>query len=162
MAATKRMGADLNHSANVLLAHGSRFYAWREEIYKRLLSVFVPRFPEFGGILRKEQGGKANATDDAQRKLLTERLAELKVICAEHGATLVTWIPPTASGDAGLERVVQAGQGSAVPVLVPILGAVMPAVFFVDGFHLDPEGAKIVTLALSSQLREILLQKTTN
>lgn len=94
---------------------------------------------------------------DAPEKMeLAEWVMELKALCAAHGAQLVMWLPTTAGGDPGLGELVRAGRQCAVAVLVPVEGATMAANEFVGGYHLKPDGARVMTRVLAAKLQDVL------
>src|SRR5204862_6489058 len=114
--ASSRTGANLTDLSSMAVARSSAFYGSREEIFKRCVTLLLPRFPELGRLMRSGGGGGKHLDSSG---LLADRLIEIRNLCAEYGAQVMVWIPVTSDLDPLGELAVQAGQKVNVPVLVP-------------------------------------------
>jgi hypothetical protein len=148
-------GADLNRVSGMVVARSSAFYGSREEIFKRCITLLLPRFPELGRVMAS--GGKTKRHWD-RSALLRDRLIEVRDLCAKHGAQVVVWIPLTPDADPLGELAVEAGHKANVPVLVPGRQAVWSDADFCDGFHMTATASKRFTSLFAVELRSVLNQ----
>jgi hypothetical protein len=154
VAAASRTGSDANGFCNMAVAHLSAFYGSREEVYKRTLTLVLPGFRGLARALNKGQSLRSGEADLHNRA--AERLAEMRFLCASHGAQLVLWLPPTPGQDRNANVILETGMRKHVPVLVPVADGEIPSREYPDGFHLSPSGAHTNTIALARALRSLL------
>lgn len=152
--AVGRTRADANTTGGMIIAKVSAFYGSRDELYKRVVTLVLPRFRYLASILNKTDVS-AGASVDPQ-VYAAERLGEMKALCEAHGARLILWLPPTPGADRNAQVILEAGRRLDVPVLVPIGEGQIPRSEYVDGFHLGPAGARTTTVALARELKNLM------
>ena len=148
--ASSRTGANLTDLSTMAVARSSAFYGSREEIFKRCVTLLLPRFPELGRLMGLGRRGGKHLDASA---LLMDRLIEVRNLCANHGAQLVIWIPVTSDGDPLGDLAVQAGRKVNLPVLVPGRQSAWTTADFADGFHMTATASKRFTSMFAKELQ---------
>lgn len=152
-------GSAIKANATTLSGMGvaqlSAFYGSREEVYKRWLTLVLPSFPDLGERIALK-GANDNMSEPASPGLMSQRLHDLRALCAECGARLILWVPPISVEEpyASLLRDVCAKEG--IPVLLPEVGNAWSTQDFADGFHMTTEAAKRFTQSFALRLSPLL------
>jgi len=149
--AASRTEVDLTGFSSMAVARSSAFYGSREEIFKRCITLLLPRFPELG---RAMMSAPAKRWD--RSSLLIERLAEIRDLCARHGAEVIVWIPLTADADPLTDLAVEAGHKTKVPVLLPGRHSGWTDADFSDRFHMTATASKRFTGLFAKELESVL------
>src|SRR5690348_6102743 len=71
-------------------------------------------------------------------------LKKLQDLFETFGAQFVSLVPPVMSGADSLVKVQSAATETKISVLIPFKPGEMPAAAFSDGFHINPNGARIL------------------
>jgi hypothetical protein len=148
------IGAARNQMSSLALANLSSFYGTRAEIRMWLLGKVLP---DLSHLFHSVPA----APTVASRQLTTQRLIQLRDLCAQHGADLVVVLPP-ARKDSGVSAILQAAAANGVTVLLPIPPGVLPSSDYSDNFHLNSQGAGKFTPALAAGLKQVLSQTATD
>jgi hypothetical protein len=147
-AASRAAGYDLTQASSLAFSQFSFYYARRNTLRTLLLREIAPAYWDMAHSLTSPKP-KFPPSGEVER-IAEQRLRALGDEAAKVGSRFVFLIPP-GFGD-GEREVVAAGAKAGAEVMAPIhLGALAPA-YFSDGFHLNAEGARVFTKALSEQL----------
>lgn len=142
--------ADRNATSSLLLANLSSFYGTRTEIRSWILGHILPGLPQLF-----HSGAAPRPT--VLPELASQRIAQLREVCEQHGTQLVLVLPP-ARLSSGVDVVTQAATANRVNLLLPIAPGVLPSSDYSDNFHLNSSGAGKFTPALAAGLRQVLSQ----
>jgi hypothetical protein len=80
------------------------------------------------------------------------RLRELKELCNENGARFFLLIPPTRDVQDASNELQVAAAKEGILVVLPFQHAELPETAFLDGAHLNPQGAALFTERLGPTL----------
>jgi hypothetical protein len=147
---TRDVEADRNATSSLLLANLSSFYGTRTEIRSWILGHILPGLPQLF-----HSGAAPRPT--VLPELASQRIAQLREVCEQHGTQLVLVLPP-ARLSSGVDVVTQAATANRVNLLLPIAPGVLPSSDYSDNFHLNSSGAGKFTPALAAGLRQVLSQ----
>jgi hypothetical protein len=150
----RRTHMDATTASGFLLSHFSKYYSTRVVTRGFVLGRVLPSVDE---MLHNLAGNphEPNVAKDLLRQLTVERLTALEQLCRTYGAGVVFVVPPTYQQ--GAETIAQVGRNHQHSVVVPIANDELDASYYqTDGFHLNEAGAKVFTLRLASNLREVL------
>jgi hypothetical protein len=141
---------DRTMASSYAFAHWSKWQADKGFIRQCVMILIVPKFRDLAGRIA-DHGPHVSDRQEligaAQRRL--PQLAELS---REYGVRIVLLVPPTLREDYSHE-IQQVGEAAGVPVWVLSPPGEFPRDYFMDGFHLNTQGAGIFTARLSQQLR---------
>ena len=142
-------------ASEYFLAHWSYWLATRGNVRMGIMERVIPGAKAL--VPHLTLSGKHNS-DDAGRMtaLIVDRLQTLQAEAARNGSKFVWLVPPTEnSADLGPDAVVQA-TAAGVAVLIPYQPGEMPAANYADGFHLNAEGARLLTPKVASSLKALI------
>lgn len=86
------------------------------------------------------------------------RLRELNELSQQFGARFFLLIPPTMDVQDASKEIQQAAAKEGILVLLPFQHAELPETAFIDGAHLNPQGAQVFTEKLGPTLLQSLYQ----
>jgi hypothetical protein len=140
--------------SRLVLSNLSAFYGFRAESRKvllgrlipgmdRLMTMIVPKPPEFSDSLRLEREA-------------TARLRTLAAGIASNGARLVFVLPPRLNADIDARAVARAARAAGVPIITPDLTIPYDTADFFDGYHLSDKGATRFEREFQTALRPLL------
>lgn len=146
----KEAQLDNTTASNLFFANQSAWLGSRSMIRNWLLGEMLPNVDD---LIRyfPEKAGALPATDIVVSKGL-ERLQQIEELCKNNGSGLIFLMPPLASRSDLSETLRDAAAQRGIIVLIPYQGGEMPAAYFEDGFHLNPQGAAAFTDRLGPQL----------
>lgn len=134
----------------------SSWMGHRDEIHNWLLRKAAPGMTELASHL-KPKNQPLPPSDVILAKALP-RLRQLNQLSQQYGARFFLLIPPTMDvHDASIE-IQQAAAKEGILVLLPFQHAELPESAFIDGAHLNPQGADLFTDRLGSTLLQSLYQ----
>ena len=150
-----RLGRDADfHPTDIsrlVLSHWSAYYGFRGESRKVLMLRLIPGLERVLALAApRGQGGYNPATLRAEA---TAHLRALKDVADRHGSRLVFVLPPVLDADRSNREIRAAAADAGVPLVAPFDEADYSADDFVDGYHLDEQGAARYTRQLSDALR---------
>jgi hypothetical protein len=148
-----RLGYTLNQTSSLLFAHGSLFYAGRNNLRNFILGQVDPPYAAFLHALPAASG--PSLPPAAAQSLAAQRFAVLQDMATAHHAALVFVSAPGFFPAAESEVLAGARQAS-VSALAPAPNGSWPAKRFRDGFHLTPVAADSFTAELADQLSPFL------
>ena len=151
----KTAGLDSTNTSNYFFANlsawlGGRWYIrnWVLEGWmpsaKTLVDLFTPR------------GAVTPIPLETIVEQTIQRLKKLRDLCETFGARFVFLVPPTMSGADSLTKIQSAAAETKISVIIPFKPGEMPAAGFSDGFHLNPNSARIFTERFAILLSESL------
>ncbi len=146
-------GLNLTQTTSLFFARSS-FFGTRVEIRKFLLSSLMPGFQELQGHLTQPREWKFDPEFIVMHA--SQRLASLRALSQEYGATFIYLIPAELKPSTDDQALEEAGRQVSVQVLRPLAPGEAPAREFMDGFHLNPQGAARYTTALSPLLKRVV------
>lgn len=152
----RRQHVDATTLSSSLFAHWSAWFAFRAETRKVLLGKIMPDARDMATVLAWRKAEIVGP--DVVRAKAAPRLKELKELCDQYGIRLTIVVPPVILTKAVWETkdnpaaLASAGAEVGVPVLVPEQPGDMAADLFRDGYHLTPDGARIFTAKLQSEI----------
>lgn len=146
---TKAANLNMMSASNYFFAHLSEWLAVRAGIRNELLATWLPDAP----LLVAHFSSRGSTVPVSAMHLAALRLQRIRDLCNSYGASFALLIPPSLSvSDPAPALILEAAQVR-VKVLLPYRPAEMPAADFVDGFHLNPQGAARFTERTSVVLR---------
>jgi len=134
----------------------SSWMAHRAEIHNWLLRQAAPGISELVSYL-KPQTRPLPPSDIILAKVLP-RLRMLNELAQKNGARFFLLIPPTMDVRDASKEIQAAAAKEGILVLLPFRHAELPESAFLDGAHLNPQGAALFTERLGPTLLESLYQ----
>ena len=134
----------------------SSWMGHRDEIHNWLLRKAAPGMNELASYL-KPQNPPLPPSDVILGKVLP-RLRRLNELSQQHGARFFLLIPPTMDVRDASQEIQQAAAKEGILVLLPFQHAELPETAFIDGAHLNPQGAQLFTEKLGPTLLQSLYQ----
>lgn len=154
LSVSRELGLDATETTNLMAAWASGFWAARAELRNFLLPFVIPDVTRL--VERFARTGSQPLTPAEVEQTAVERVAQLRELTLQHGASLALLLPPTLvhgkEGDAWI-GLMRAATANAVPLLKPFDASTFgPEMFRDDGFHLNPKGAARYTSLLAPAL----------
>lgn len=134
----------------------SSWMGHRAEIHNWLLRKAAPGVTELASHL-KPTNPPLPSSDVILAKALP-RLRKLNELSQQYGARFFLLIPPTMDVHDASKEIQQAAAKEGILVLLPFQHAELPETAFVDGAHLNPQGAQLFTEKLGPTLLQSLYQ----
>lgn len=134
----------------------SSWMGHRDEIHNWLLRKAAPGMNELASYL-KPQNPPLPSRDVILAKVLP-RLRKLNELSQQYGARFFLLIPPTMDVRDASQEIQQAAAKEGILVLLPFQHAELPETAFIDGAHLNPQGAQLFTEKLGPTLLQSLYQ----
>ena len=134
----------------------SSWMGHRDEIHNWLLRKAAPGMNELASHL-KPKNQPLPPSDVILAKALP-RLRKLNELSQQYGARFFLLIPPTMDVQDASKEIQQAAAREGILVLLPFQHAELPETAFVDGAHLNPQGAQLFTERLGPALLQSLYQ----
>lgn len=134
----------------------SSWMGHRSEIHDWLLRKAAPQMTELAAFL-KPKNPPLPPSDVILAKALP-RLRQLNELSQQYGARFFLLIPPTMDVRDASKEIQQAAAKEGILVLLPFQHAELPETAFIDGAHLNPQGAQLFTERLGPTLLQSLYQ----
>jgi len=134
----------------------SSWMGHRDEIHNWLLRKAAPGMSELASHL-KPKNQPLPPSDVILAKALP-RLRKLNELSQQYGARFFLLIPPTMDVQDASKEIQQAAAKEGILVLLPFQHAELPETAFIDGAHLNPQGAQLFTERLGPTLLQSLYQ----
>jgi hypothetical protein len=134
----------------------SSWMGHRDEIHNWLLRKAAPGMSELASFL-KPKNQPLPPSDVIVAKALP-RLRKLNELSQQYGARFFLLIPPTMDVQDASKEIQQAAAKEGILVLLPFQHAELPETAFIDGAHLNPQGAALFTERLGPTLLQSLYQ----
>lgn len=134
----------------------SSWMGHRAEIHNWLLRKAAPGINDLVQYL-KPQNQPLPPSDAILAKALP-RLRKLNELSQQYGARFFLLIPPTMDVQDASKEIQQAAAKEGILVLLPFQHAELPETAFIDGAHLNPQGAQLFTERLGPALLQSLYQ----
>lgn len=138
----------------------SSWMGHRAEIHNWLLRKGAPGINDLASYL-KPQNRPLPPSDALVAKALP-RLRMLNELAQENGARFFLLIPPTMDVRDASNEIQVAAAKEGILVLLPFQHAELPETAFVDGAHLNPQGAALFTARLGPTLLQSLQSRYAN
>jgi hypothetical protein len=136
------------------LANSSSWMGHRGEIHNWLLRRTAPAIDDLAPYF-KPKNRPLPSTNEILDKALP-RLRLLNELCRENGARFFLLIPPTRDVNDASSELQAAAAREGLLVVLPFQHAELPENVFVDGAHLNPQGAALFTERLGPTLLQSL------
>ena len=150
----KQSRLDNNETSDFLFANLSTWLGHRRAIHNWLLAKSLPMASDLAKSLRPQNELMPPA--DAVVAKALPRLRAMKDLCNENGARFFLLIPPTRDVNDASNELRAAASAEKILVVLPFQHAGLPESDFLDGAHLDPQGAAIFTRRLGPTLLKVL------
>jgi hypothetical protein len=149
----REVSLDRTTTTTYLLAHWSKWIAYKGFIRQCITVLMIPDFRELAAHIA-DHG--AHVHDPVKLSAAAkQRLTELAALSNEFGIRILLLVPPTLHEDFSAQ-IVQIGESTGVPVLVPSPPGQIPVEYYTnDRFHLNPTGARTFTSRLILRLQSI-------
>lgn len=134
----------------------SSWMGHRDEIHNWLLRKAEPGMNSLASFL-KPKNSPLPPSDVILAKALP-RLRKLNELSQQYGARFFLLIPPTMDLRDASKEIQQAASKEGILVLLPFQHAELPETAFIDGAHLNPQGAQLFTERLGPTLLQSLYQ----
>lgn len=134
----------------------SSWMGHRDEIHNWLLRKGAPGFNDLVPYLKPEN--QPLPPSDVILAKALPRLRALNELAQEYGARFFLLIPPTMDVRDASNELQAAAAREGILVLLPFQHAELPETAFVDGAHLNPQGAAIFTARLGPALLQSLVR----
>lgn len=134
----------------------SSWMGHRDEIHNWLLRKAAPGMSDLSSYL-KPKNPPLPPSDVILAKALP-RLRQLNELSQQYGARFFLLIPPTMDVRDASKEIQQAAAKEGILVLLPFQHAELPETAFIDGAHLNPQGAQLFTERLGPTLLQSLYQ----
>jgi hypothetical protein len=134
----------------------SSWMGHRDEIHNWLLRKAAPGMSELASLL-KPKNQPLPPSDVIVAKALP-RLRKLNELSQQYGVRFFLLIPPTMDVQDASKEIQQAAAKEGILVLLPFQHAELPETAFIDGAHLNPQGAALFTERLGPTLLQSLYQ----
>ena len=135
-------------------ANSSSWMGHRGEIHNWLLRRTAPAIDDLAPYF-KPKNRPLPSTNEILAKALP-RLRLLNELCRENGARFFLLIPPTRDVNDASSELQAAAAREGLLVVLPFQHAELPETVFVDGAHLNPQGAALFTERLGPTLLQSL------
>ena len=132
----------------------SSWMGHRDEIHNWLLRRAAPGMNELASYL-KPKNPPLPPSDVIVAKALP-RLRRLNELSQQYGTRFFLLIPPTMDVQDASKEIQQAAAKEGILVILPFQHAELPETAFIDGAHLNPQGAQLFTERLGPTLLESL------
>jgi hypothetical protein len=139
-----------------LFANSSSWMGHRGEIHNWLLRKTAPSINDLVPFF-KPKSRPLPPTSEVLAKALP-RLRLLNELCRENGARFFLLIPPTRDVNDASNELQGAAAREGLLVVLPFQHAELPEDAFIDGAHLNPQGAALFTERLGPTLLQSLYQ----
>jgi len=150
LSAGKEAGYDLTKTSSLYFARYSFFFASRNNFRNFILNKV---HSGYGAVLHDfTTTGAKEMTDAEIIAAAAPRLAEFRQLCAQYNVRFDFLLPP--GFGKGEQALIQAGNNSGVPVIVPVSLNEWKLDMYKDGFHVNQEGASQFTRRLAAKLLE--------
>ena len=149
LAVGRDAGLDNTKISGLFFAHWSAFYADRAHVRNYILHVSDPGYAETMNTL-----AQVPPIFPPDQEALSEtrlRLRAIMQLCQAYHVDFVFVVPPSLKFRD--ETLSKAGTLENVPVDVPVPLGSLDRKYFLDGFHLNPQGAALFTEALARDLK---------
>ena len=134
----------------------SSWMGHRDEIHNWLLRKAAPGMNELASHLKPKNPPLPPSDVILARAL--PRLRKLNELSQQYGARFFLLIPPTMDVQDASKEIQQAAAREGILVLLPFQHAELPETAFIDGAHLNPQGAQLFTEKLGPTLLQSLYQ----
>ena len=135
-------------TSDVVVEHFSTFFTSRSVLRTKVKSYL---FPGFENMATKYMRQRSAHWPPA---LVTNRLRDLKTLCANNGATILFVIPPTnLSDEAASNRLLELARDARLDAGMPVHDHDLTPDYYSDGFHLNEAGRNLFTIDLATYLR---------
>jgi len=151
----KTAGLDSTNTSNYFFANLSAWLGGRWFIRNWVLEEWMPNAKTLVDLFTP-RGAVTPIPLETIVEQTIQRLKKLQDLCETFGARFVFLVPPAMSGADSLSKIQSAAAESKISVLIPFNPGEMPAAAFSDGFHLNPNGARIFTERFAILLSESL------
>lgn len=145
---------DNTAASEYLLANFSSWMGHRGEIHNWLLRKSAPNINDLV-IHFKPKNRALPPTEEILAKALP-RLRLLNELCRQNGSRFFLLIPPTRDVNDASNELQAAAAKEGLLVVLPFQHAELPEDVFVDGAHLNPQGAALFTARLGPTLLQSL------
>jgi lysophospholipase L1-like esterase len=139
-------------------ANKSAWLGARSAFRDGLLQKWLPRSDLLAARLTPVDPLPLLVNDQTLRRAV-ERLSDLQALAAKYGAEFVFLLPPTLNTNDISPVLASRARSVHIPVLVPYRPGEMPRDKFVDGFHLNSQGATDFSARVAPVLLEALAQR---
>ncbi len=148
---SSELDLDRTTASSLLFARYSKFFALRSEIRKALLMRLVPDLPNMYALFKP--AAQHHVQDRDVLAVLTTRIEAYRAITERYGASLVLIVPPIPRArDEHQNEIRIAAKRAGVKLVMPMSSADTPQSYFSDDIHLNPEGARLFSSAVSKSL----------
>lgn len=147
---------DNTMTSEYFFASFSSWLGHRDEIRNWIFRKYFPGAEDLARHL-KPQNQPLPPPDVLLAKALP-RLRLLQQLCNENGVQFFLLIPPTRDVRDASNELQQAAAREGIRVILPFQHAELPETAFVDGAHLNPQGAAIFTARLGPALLQSLFR----
>jgi hypothetical protein len=145
---------DNTAASEYLFANFSSWMGHRGEIHNWLLRKSAPGINNLVLYFRPKNRPLPPASDIVARAL--PRLRLLSELCQQNGSRFFLLIPPTRDVNDASNEVKAAAAKEGLLVVLPFQHAELPESVFLDGAHLNPQGAALFTARLGPTLLQSL------
>jgi hypothetical protein len=145
---------DNTAASEYLFANFSSWMGHRGEIHNWLLRKSAPGINNLVLYFRPKNRPLPPASDIVARAL--PRLRLLSEVCQQNGSRFFLLIPPTRDVNDASNEVKAAAAKEGLLVVLPFQHAELPESVFLDGAHLNPQGAALFTARLGPTLLQSL------
>jgi hypothetical protein len=145
---------DNTAASEYLFANFSSWLGHRGEIHNWLLRKSAPGINNLVLYFRPKNRPLPPASDIVARAL--PRLRLLSEVCQQNGSRFFLLIPPTRDVNDASNEVKAAAAKEGLLVVLPFQHAELPESVFLDGAHLNPQGAALFTARLGPTLLQSL------
>jgi hypothetical protein len=147
---------DNTAASEYFFANLSSWMGHRGEIHNWLLRKSLPGAADLAQHLKPKN--RPLPPPDVMVAKALPRLRLLDQLCRENGARFFLLIPPTRDVQDASNELQEAAAREAIRVILPFQHAELPETAFVDGEHLNPQGAVIFTARLGPTLLQSLFR----
>jgi hypothetical protein len=152
----KESHLDNTMASDYLVDSLSSWMGHRAEIYNWLLRKAAPGINNLVVYLKPKNQPLPPSEAIAAKAL--PRLRKLNELSQQYGARFFLLIPPTMDVQDASKEIQQAAAKEGILVLLPFQHAELPESVFLDGAHLNPQGAQLFTERLGPTLLQSLYQ----
>ena len=145
---------DNTAASEYFFANFSSWMGHRSEIHNWLLRKIAPRIHDLVPYLRPQNRPLPPASDVVAKAL--PRLRLLNELCRQNGSRFFLLIPPTRDVNDASNEIQAAAAKEGLLVVLPFQHAELPENVFLDGAHLNPQGAALFTQRLGPTLLQSL------
>lgn len=149
---------DNTETSSLIYAHWSAFYGGRATIRNFIVNATEPGYAELLHEMAFTRPEYPPASELIARTGV--RLQTLDSLCRANGSKFIFLIPPSLNRADAL--LLEAGRLAHVDVEMPLALGSIDASWFLDGFHVNPKGARLFTEKLAPVIRSHLSLPVTN